>query len=78
MHIQFTVEISYDPRKNERNILERGLSFERAADFEFETAEYRVEYRNSELRYVALGYLDCRLHFLCYIQTAKRGPRDQL
>jgi uncharacterized DUF497 family protein len=25
--------ITYDPAKNERNIRERGLSFERAADF---------------------------------------------
>jgi uncharacterized DUF497 family protein len=30
--------ISYDPAKNERNIRERKLSFERAAGFDFETA----------------------------------------
>jgi uncharacterized DUF497 family protein len=30
--------ISYDPAKNERNIHEHGLSFDRAADFDFETA----------------------------------------
>ena len=30
--------ITYDPAKNERNIRERGLSFERVADFDFQTA----------------------------------------
>ena len=54
--------ITYDPAKNERNIRERGLSFERAADFDFETALIA-----SEIRRIAVGYLDKRLHLLCYI-----------
>jgi uncharacterized DUF497 family protein len=29
------VNISYDPGKNEKNIAERGISFERAAEFEW-------------------------------------------
>jgi len=59
--------ISYDPAKNERNIHERGLSFERAADFDFETALIADYSRNNETRRVAVGYLDKRLHLLCYI-----------
>jgi uncharacterized DUF497 family protein len=59
--------ISYDPAKNERNIRERGLSFERAADFDFETAAFFTEFRKGETRRVAVGYLDKRLHLLCYI-----------
>jgi hypothetical protein len=59
--------ITYDPAKNERNIRERGLSFERASDFDFETAVYLTEVRNGETRRVAVGYLDGRLHLLCYI-----------
>jgi uncharacterized protein len=59
--------ISYDPAKNERNIRERRLSFERAADFDFSTAVFNTEVRKGEIRRIAAGYLDGRLHLLCYI-----------
>jgi uncharacterized DUF497 family protein len=59
--------IAYDPVKNERNIRERGLSFERAADFDFATALFADYFRNGEMRRIAVGYLDKRLHLLCYI-----------
>jgi uncharacterized DUF497 family protein len=32
------VNISYDPGKNEKNIAERGISFEQAAEFEWSSA----------------------------------------
>lgn len=59
--------ITYDPAKNERNIRERQLSFDRAADFDFETAVFNTEIRKGEIRRIAVGYLDKRLHLLCYI-----------
>ena len=59
--------ITYDPAKNERNIRERGLSFDRAEDFDFETALFADYVRNEEMRRIAVGYLDKRLHLLCYI-----------
>lgn len=59
----------YDPAKNERNIRERGLSFERAADFDFSTAVFNTEVRKVETRRIAVGYLDGRLHLLCYVPT---------
>jgi uncharacterized DUF497 family protein len=59
--------ITYDPAKNERNIRERGLLFERAADFDFPTALIADYTRNGESRRIAVGYLDKRLHLLCYI-----------
>jgi uncharacterized DUF497 family protein len=59
--------IEYDPAKNERNIRERGLSFERASDFDFATALIADYTRNNEQRRIAVGYLDKRLHLLCYI-----------
>ena len=62
--------IAYDPAKNERNIRERGLSFERAADFDFATAAFFTEVRRGETRRVAVGYLDGRSHLLCYIPMA--------
>ena len=65
------LQIEFDPAKNDRNIRERGLSFERAADFDFETAVVFSEERHGELRRVAVGYLDGRLHVLCYIPAAE-------
>ena len=63
------MEIAFDPAKNERNIRERGLSFERAAEFDFATAVFNTETRKGEIRRVAVGYLDKRLHLLCYIPS---------
>jgi uncharacterized DUF497 family protein len=59
--------VSCDPAKNERNIRVRGLSFERAAEFDFSTAAFNTEVRKGEVRRIAVGYLDGRLHLLWYI-----------
>lgn len=66
------MDITYDPTKDERNIRERGLSFERARDFDFGTAVLAVDNRRDygETRLVSLGYLDGRLHVLCFVETA--------
>ena len=67
------MEITFDPAKNQRNIELRGLPFERAADFEFETAltwlDQRKEY--GEDRWIALGHLGERPHVLCYLEKPK-------
>ncbi len=65
------MKISYDPKKNARNVAERSLSFERAVDFEWETASVTEDARENypERRFVAAGYLDGRLHVLCFITT---------
>lgn len=60
------MEITYDPAKNEKNIRERGLDFERASNFEFGDALTRNVLRHGEWRLEALGYLEGRLHLLCY------------
>lgn len=60
------MKISFDPAKNERNNRELELGFERAAEFDFATAEIHPVLRNGELRYLALGFLDGRLHVLCF------------
>ena len=71
MHTLNPVKLSYDPAKSERNVQERGLSFERACDFDFETAKFWEDVRQDypETRYVALGYLDERLHVLVFGET---------
>jgi uncharacterized DUF497 family protein len=65
------VEIPFDPAKNERNIRERGLSFERAPEFDFDGAVYSIDTRRDygERRIIAFGYLDRRLHSLCFVDT---------
>ncbi len=62
------MNITYDPDKNERNIRERGLSFEKAADFDFDTALFWRDSRHDygEDRIISLGLLDGRVHALVF------------
>ena len=64
------MDIAFDPAKNARNIRERGLSFERVIDFDFETAIITTDNRRDygETRIIAVGYLDERLHVLCFVE----------
>ena len=73
MHTINRVEITYDPAKNASNIELRGLSFERAADFDFQTAVFTVDDRHDygEARYRGLGFLDGRLYALVFVETVK-------
>lgn len=59
-----------------RNIRERGLSFARVAEFDFDTSVYPSDERRDygETRIVAVGYLDRRLHVLCFVEI-KNGIR---
>lgn len=70
------MDITFDPAKNARNIRERGLSFERVAEVDFNTALIYPDTRKDygETRYLALCYLDKRLHVLCFTET-KTGIR---
>ena len=65
------MEIEYDAKKNEKNIRERGLSFDLVSKFDFETALYIVDHRRnySETRYRALGKLNNRVHALVFTET---------
>jgi uncharacterized DUF497 family protein len=69
MYLQFECGDTFDPAKNERNIHERGLSFKMAAEFDFDGAATHVEQRGGENRIVSVGYLENRLHVLCYLET---------
>ena len=76
-YVQYSgMEITYDPAKNARNIRDRGLSFERAAELDFDDALVYVDKREDygETRYIAISYLDQRLHVLCFTET-QRGIR---
>jgi uncharacterized DUF497 family protein len=66
MHIEF------DAAKNEANMAARGLSFDRAAAFDFGTAVVDQDTRKAypDTRFVAVGYLGQRLHVLCFTPVA--------
>ena len=66
--------ISFDPRKNERNIAERGLSFELVEEFEWDSALVVEDSRRDygEQRFQALGLIDGRLHALVFTPRAGR------
>jgi uncharacterized DUF497 family protein len=65
------MKVDFDLIKNERNIRERQLSFERAAEVDFNTALVFPDTRKAygETRYIALCYLDRWLHVLCFTET---------
>jgi uncharacterized DUF497 family protein len=71
------VEISYDPKKNARNIAKRGLSFDRARDFDFDGAtileDDRIDY--GETRWRGYGLLDGRLHALVFVEIGENAIR---
>ena len=62
------MRIEFDPKKSARNEIERPLPFERAVDFGWPDAIVIVDDRKDYLepRFVAVGYLDERLHVLCF------------
>ena len=66
--------ISFDPRKNERNIAERGLSFELVEEFEWDGALVVEDARRDygERRYQALGLIADRLHAVVFTPRAGR------
>lgn len=66
------MKITYDPAKNASNLALRGLSFERVAGFDFQTAVLAVDTRHDygEVRFRALGWLDGRLHALVFTRVA--------
>lgn len=65
------MQISFDPAKSERNAAERGLPFELAGQFDFETALTGQDRRRDygEARYVAIGWIGERLHVLCFTEV---------
>jgi len=67
------MKITFDPAKNARNIAERGLDFQQVEHFDFQTAKFWQDTRQAypEPRFVALGYLDTRLHVLVFSETTK-------
>jgi uncharacterized DUF497 family protein len=62
------MEIDFDPAKNQRNIRERGLSFERVAEFDWDSAVIIEDTRRDygERRFRVFGYIGPRLYALVF------------
>lgn len=62
------MKIEFDPNKSKINERNRALPFEKAADFDWETALYAEDERKlyQEQRFVAIGYVGKRLHVICF------------
>jgi uncharacterized DUF497 family protein len=62
------MKIEFDPAKNERNIRERGLSFEQVREFDFDTALIRIDLRRNygEPRFIAFGMIGTRVYNLVF------------
>jgi uncharacterized DUF497 family protein len=62
------VEITFDPRKSERNLRERGLGFEMVTEFDFGSAVYSIDTRKNygEVRTRALGFIGGTLYALVF------------
>ncbi|MBS0611978.1 MAG: BrnT family toxin [Proteobacteria bacterium] len=62
------MSITFDAAKNERNVAQRGISFELAEEFEWDGAliveDMRKDY--GERRFQALGLIEGRLYMLVF------------
>ena len=68
-----TIEISFDPAKNEANIRERGLPFSLVKEeFDWASAQVIEDRRRpyGERRYRAFGLIGMRLHAVIYTPRA--------
>lgn len=83
------MEIELDPEKNARNVRDRGISFDQAQEFDWDSAlvwsDTRQDY--GEERFIALGLVGERLHSLVFtvrgnavrvISLRKANRREEL
>ena len=69
MHIN-SVDVQFDPTKDEANRRKHGISLEAASGFDWETALEREDDRfdYGEVRFVAIGLIDDRLFVLAFTE----------
>lgn len=67
------MKIEFDPEKSEKNRMERGFSFEKTTEFNWESAIYYIDdrFEYNEQRIIALGFIDIRLYVVCFTPTAE-------
>jgi uncharacterized DUF497 family protein len=62
------MEIIFDPAKSLKNDIERGLPFEKANEFDWDTAVTTEDKRfpYSELRFLTYGLINYRVYAICF------------
>ena len=67
------MEITFDPRKSERNLRERGFGFEIVSGFDLSSAIYAIDARKDygEVRIRALGLIGDTLYALIFTMRGK-------
>lgn len=68
------VEIEFDPGKDRANAAKHGMSLAAAEGFDWDTALEREDDRfdYGEVRFVALGLIDDRLHVLVFTEGSQK------
>jgi uncharacterized DUF497 family protein len=68
------VDISFDAAKNARNVVTRGISFEQAVAFEWDSALIVADTRKDygERRFQAFGLIAERLHVLVFTPRSEK------
>ena len=61
------VTYEWDDAKRASNLVKHGVDFADVARFDFAGAVAEIEERRGEVRYVATGYIDDRIHKLVYV-----------
>ena len=66
------MKLSYDPAKSAKNLQERGFSFDKAAEFDWDNALIDEDARKPypERRYQAVGTVAGRVHVLVFTPTS--------
>jgi uncharacterized DUF497 family protein len=69
------MDVSFDSAKSERNLRERGISFELSAGFEWVSALIVEDLRRDygERRFQALGLIENRLHMMVFTPRANKA-----
>jgi uncharacterized DUF497 family protein len=79
------MEYEWDEAKRQDNAMKHGVDFSAIEAFEWQTAVTESNLRDDELRYVAIGYIDGRLHVAIYtlrgnnrriISLRRANPRE--
>lgn len=67
------MKIEFDEEKSAKNALDRGLPFDAVLGFDFSSAMVVEDIRHPypETRFIAIGYIDDRLHVLCFTPVYK-------
>lgn len=62
-----------DETKRQRTLQDRGIDFADVVRFDFDTAEIKPDLRRDygEVRLLALGMIDGRLHMLCFTRRGE-------